>query len=417
MKALVYSVAPVRWAFCKAVGLAWKRVYYGAVAPLRLVDRPIPELPGTDWVRLKTILGGICGTDLALVAQRGHPATILQAFSRFPAVLGHENVAVIDQIGSDVTDWRRGQRVCVEPAIGCRGRGIHPPCPECAAGRSTLCQHAGDDRLPPRALIGLNTLTGGSWAQYFVAHQSQLHAVPDAVADDVAILVDPVASAAHAVLRRRPLPGESILVHGSGIIALGIVASIRALGHDNDITLIARHAFQADLAARLGATNVLRPPPRHRRLRRTSMADRYDAVARQVRGKRLAGRFGNQALIGGFDLTFDCTGTGIGLTDAIKWTGSRGTVVAVGTSGITLLDTTSIWFEELSVIGANGRQIETCDGKKLHTYDLIFDWLQSDRLKLSVIPVTRFKLADYGRAFAHLLNRGRHPIVKAAFEP
>ena len=422
MKALVYHDSAARWVACKLAGLITRQAFYGPLAPLKLADLPRPELPGPEWVRLKTLLGGICGTDLALIAQRVHPGSMLSICSRFPTVLGHENAAVIDQTGDAATDWRPGQRVCVEPATGCRARGQDPPCRECAAGRPSLCQHVGDGPLPPRALIGLNPLTGGSWAEYFVAHRSQLFAVPDSLSSDAAVLVDPIASAAHAVLRRRPQPGESVLVNGSGIIALGIVASIRALGHENRITLTARHAFQAELARQAAAPDltarntacgldVLLIPPD------CSKRERFEIVARHVGGKRLAGRFGNQMLVGGFDLTFDCSGTGEGFTDALKWTRPRGTVVAVGTSGITLLETTPIWFDELSIIGANGRQIESAEGHARHTYALVLEWLASGRVNLSAFPVTRYALTDYRRAFGDLLSRGRHGIVKAAFQP
>ncbi|HKQ47245.1 MAG TPA: alcohol dehydrogenase catalytic domain-containing protein [Phycisphaerae bacterium] len=411
MKALVYDVSPFRWVICKVAGAVAQRAYYGALSGLRLVDRPMPELPGPGWVRLKTRLGGICGTDLALITQRQHPATILQAFASFPAVLGHENVATIDQVGDGVDDYRIGQRVCVEPALGCRARGTDALCRQCAAGRSSLCESAAENGFPPRSLIGLNARTGGSWAEYFVAHHSQLHLVNDSISDEVAVLLDPIASAAHAVLRRRPKPGEAILVCGSGIVALGIIAAIRALGHDNPITILARHAFQGELAGALGATSILRIP------RGAGNAERYDAIADAVGGRRLAGRFGNQALIGGFDLTFDCIGTGTSLTDAMKWTRSRGTVVLVGTSGIALVDTTPLWFNEIQVVGANGRQIE-CDGERpIHTYQLVLEWLRAGRLDLSAIPVARYKLSEYRTALGHLLARGRHPIVKAVFDP
>jgi threonine dehydrogenase-like Zn-dependent dehydrogenase len=411
MKALVYNLTPGRWIFRKAASFVSRHASFGPLSALRLRECPIPPLPGPDWVRLRTLLGGVCGTDLALLYQRNHPATFLQRFASFPAILGHENVACIDEIGPQVTGWEPGRRVCVEPAIGCIGRGVHPPCAQCAAGRPSLCEHRGDDHLPPRALIGLNTRTGGSWAEYFVAHQSQLHAVPDAIPDDTAVLVDPVASAAHAVLRRPPAPGESVLVNGSGIIALAIAACLRAAGHPNRVTLVTRQAYQAGLAARFWSVDPLVLP------RDARHSDRYDAVARRAGAYRVPGRFGNQGLIGGFDLTYDCTGTGRGLTDAIKWTRSRGALVSVGTSGITLLDTTPIWFDELSVYGANGRQIEADNGRALHTYDLVFDWLLSGRLDLSGIPVARFPLADYRALFRRLASRDRFPIVKAAFEP
>lgn len=410
MKALVYHISPAGWILCRAAMLLAKSACCGPLSGLRLVDQPIPDLPGPDWVRLRTRLGGICGTDLALITLSQHPATILQRFARFPAALGHENVADIDDVGANVAGWTRGQRVCVEPALGCPAAGAAPPCPQCAAGRTSLCQRTGDPRLPPRALVGLNPLTGGSWAEYFVAHVSQLHAVPDAVPDEHAVLTDPIASSAHAVLRRPPRPGETVLINGAGIIALGITAALRALGHDNPVTVLARHDFQARIASRLGATHIL-PAPRKAR-----PAERYDLVARHVGGRRIPARFGNQALIGGFDLVYDCTGNGAGMTDAIKWTRSRGSLVLVGTSGITLVDTTPLWFDELEIIGANGRQIETVAEKPVHSYRLVLDWMAAGTLDLSALPVATYRLADYRRAFGHLLRRGRHPIVKAAFD-
>lgn len=395
---------------CKAASIFSKEAFLGPFSGLRLVDRPIPEIPGPGWVRLKTILGGVCGTDLALIMQRNHPATILRQFAGFPAVLGHENVALIDEVGPEVTDWRAGQRVCADPALACEGRGLEL-CSQCAAGRGSICEYAGDDRFPPRVLLGLNRRTGGSWAAFFLAHQSQLHAVPDTVGDHAAVLVDPIASAAHAVLRRRPNPDERVLVNGSGIIALGVIASIRTLGCDNPITAIVRHPFQAELAKQMGATSVLRHP------RGMNKRDRYESVAKESHGVRLDGSFGNQVLVGGYDLAYECTGDRRGLTAVLKWTRSRGTVVAAGTTGIARIDTTPIWFNELTLVGANGRQLEDLDGVHRHSYDLVLEWLEKERLDLSMLSVIRYPLSDYRSAFRDLMNRSGKKIVKAVFEP
>lgn len=410
MKALEFNISPPRWIACKIGGWITHRAKYGRLSGLRLVDRPVPELPGPRWVRLRTILGGICGTDLSLVTLRNHPATILECFARFPAILGHENVAVVDAVGSGVRAWSPGQRVCVEPALGCAAREV-PLCGACSEGRVSQCAHPGDDRLPPRALIGLNSVTGGSWASYFVAHESQLHAVPDALADDMAILVDPLASALHAVLRRPPLTSEQIMISGSGIIALGVLAGLRAIRHAGRVICVMRHRFQADLARALGATEVLIQP------RGMTHAQRYDQVADTVDGKRLPARFGNRAMLGGVDVVYDCTGTGRGLTDALKWTRPGGTMVAVGTSGLTWLDSTPLWFDEINVFGANGRQIESFEGAHAHTYRLVLDWLASGRMTIGPLKVTRFALGDYRSAFQQLLTRSRHPVIKAVFAP
>ena len=220
-----------------------------ALSGLRLRDVPEPDLPGADWVRLRTLLGGVCGTDLNLVLQRLHPANILRSFTSFPIVLGHENVAVIDQVGSAVSGWEVGQRVTVESSLSCVVRGISPMCPQCAAGRFSLCDNYLEGNLPRGTMLGMNNFTGGSWAPHFVAHISQLHPVPDALDDETAVLVDPLACALHGVLRHRPADDERVLVQGAGIIGMGVVLGLRALGCGAAVTTLVRHPHQAERGA------------------------------------------------------------------------------------------------------------------------------------------------------------------------
>src|SRR5262249_55633832 len=173
----------------------------GRLGGLRVGDVPPPTLPRGDWVRLRTVLGGICGSDLALIGLRNHPATILQRFCSFPAVLGHENVAVIDEIGPEGRGWNLCQRVCVDSCLSLTPRHVQPVCRQCADGHPSLCENTDRGDLPAGLIIGLNSRTGGTWSSHFVAHQSQLVAVPDAIPDEIAVLADPIACAAHAVLR------------------------------------------------------------------------------------------------------------------------------------------------------------------------------------------------------------------------
>ncbi|MCK6455986.1 MAG: alcohol dehydrogenase catalytic domain-containing protein [Phycisphaerae bacterium] len=411
MKALVFDPPRARWPLTRLLGMVVPRTWTGPLGGLRLVDVPPPALPGEDWVRVRTRLGGICGTDLALITLRNHPATILQRFASFPAVLGHENVGTIDAVGSAVAGWRVGQRVCIEPSLSCAPRGIAPVCRSCAAGRISLCENTDRGRLPPGLMIGLNRVTGGSWSPCFVAHESQLVAVPDDVSDEQAVLVDPVGCGLHAVLRRLPEPHERVLVNGGGILAIGLIASLRALGHANRVVAVVRHPFQAECLRRCGADDV------RVHGRRMTTAERYDDVAAAIGGRRIAARFGNQAFVGGVELTYNCVGSGGSLTDAMKWTAPRGTVVMVGTSQIAVVDTTPLWFSELQVIGCNGRQRERLNDREMHTYEAVFELVRRGRLNLSGLLTHRFRLADYREALERLAFRGASGVIKAAFEP
>ncbi|HOW19514.1 MAG TPA: alcohol dehydrogenase catalytic domain-containing protein, partial [Phycisphaerae bacterium] len=355
-----------------------------------------------------------CGTDIAAVFQRTHPANILRVMTRFPVTLGHENVAVIEEVGEAVADWRPGQRVVVEPSLSCAVRGLRPPCRPCREGCFTLCERfldPGEHGLPPGMMIGWNSFTGGSWSREFVAHASQLYAVPDAVSDEEAVVVDPIASAVHAVLRRRPVDGERVLVIGGGIIGLGVVMAIRALGGSAGVTALVRHEHQAERMRTAGAneTIITRRGETHAR--------RYDAVAAAIGGRRIPSMFGNQAFIGGYDLTYDCIGTGRSLTDAMKFTRARGTVVEVGTSQIAVVDTTPLWLTELTVLGSNGRQFELYEGRRRHTYEVVFDLAAKGRLSLKGLLTHTFALDDYPKAFHALSSRRRSGVLKAAFRP
>ena len=409
MKALVYNPRPVRWALCKALGRFWRGAYWSRLSGLRCCDVPVPDLPGDEWVRLRTIMGGICGTDLGLVLQRSHPATVLRSLTSFPVILGHENVAVIDEIGSAVSGWSVGRRVCVEPAISCLVRGIEPPCPPCRRGWFSLCENITGGKLPDGTMIGMNSFTGGSWAPFFIAHRSQLHAVPDGMADETAVLIDPLACSLHAVLRRIPGDEERVVLIGGGIIGLGIVACLRAWGCRCSVTALVRHPHQADRMRSAGADTVLISP------RSAPAAKRYDQVAATVGGRRIPALFGHQTMVGGFDVAYDCVGSGRSLTDCMNFVRARGTVIEVGTTQISIVDSTSLWMSELTVLGAYGRQSERHDGKTQHTYDLVFDLLTSGRLDVRGWLSRTYRPAEYRRALADLTSAERCRIIKAAF--
>jgi threonine dehydrogenase-like Zn-dependent dehydrogenase len=410
MKALVYDIKPARWIACKALGRVWPSVFWSPMGSLKYTDIPKPQLPSDDWVLLRTKLGGICGTDMAMLTQRTHPANIVRSLTSFPILLGHENVAVVDEVGANVTEWRRGDRVVCEPSLSCIPRAVDPPCPSCAAGHFSLCESfGGRGQLDKGTMIGLNRFTSGSWSPYFVAHKSQLYRVPDALTDEQAVLVDPLACSLHAILRRPPTNDERVLVVGAGIIGLGVVMGIRALGSSTRVSIIARHESQAEHLKQAGANDVLVVP------RGSSRAELFDKVAALFGTERVVGRFGNQMMIGGADVVFDCVGTGESLANAMKFCKARGTVVAAGTSHIALVDTTALWFSELTVLGAYGRQFEDADGGHRHTYEMTFDLIDSGRLDINGLKVKTFLPSQYRDAFAAVGQRSESGICKIAF--
>ena len=258
MKALRIEITPWRFFYSQFFGRFTPRAFYSRFSALRLREIGEPELPGDDWVKVKTLLGGICASDVAAIFFRRRYDSFFTVFSSMPAVLGHENVAEIVQVGSAVNGFEVGDRVNVDAVLSCVPRGIDPPCEECRKGNSCLCRNFAEGKLPAGNVIGSNRLTGGSWSEYFVAHVSQLYKVPDAVPNEHAVLVDPLSCSLRTVLKRTPADDETVVVIGGGVIGLGVISWIRALGSKATIIAIGKYSFQRERALGLGANYAFR---------------------------------------------------------------------------------------------------------------------------------------------------------------
>ena len=452
MRALVYDIKPAQWVANKLIGFRWPSVFYSRLGGLRLTRVPVPPLPSPHWVRLRPLLGGICGTDISAIFQRPHPANILQAFSSRPALLGHENVSIVDAVGSSVTTFSPGDRVVVEPSLSCVPRGIEPLCQPCAAGLFALCENFTTGPLPVGSLIGWNSFTGGSWSDYFIAHESQLYRVPDAISNEHAVLIDPIAGALHAVLRYRPQsterilgtlgggniggsnvsgnndgptstpmttsqtassqaasPRANVLIIGAGPLAIGVVMSLRALGDTSRISVLVWSHAEGEMMQSKGADDYICVSSRD------GQQQRYSAVADRIGGQVLHARLTHYTLVGGFDVVYDCVGTSQALSDALKYARPRGTVIEVGTSQIGTVDTCPVWFSELNIIGANGRAFERYQGRVLHTYELLMELMLAGKIKLDGLLTHRFRIEQYQEAFATIANKATTGAIKVAF--
>ena len=70
------------------------------------------KTPGSGEVMIKVVSSAICGSDMHLYSGK-HP------YAKLPTTVGHELAGVIEEVGADVTRFKVGDRVCVEPLITC----------------------------------------------------------------------------------------------------------------------------------------------------------------------------------------------------------------------------------------------------------------------------------------------------------
>src|SRR4028118_2188920 len=90
------------------------------LSPLQLEDAPEPRLPTPEWVRVKPLLSGICGSDLGTLLADNSP--YFSPITSPPFVMGHEVVGVV---ADDNAGFRAGERVVLEPALAGVAGGRH----------------------------------------------------------------------------------------------------------------------------------------------------------------------------------------------------------------------------------------------------------------------------------------------------
>src|SRR4028119_2257242 len=133
MLSLVYRKSVPRYLLMRTGAKRIKNLETSRLSPLQLEDAPEPKLPTPEWVRVKPLLSGICGSDLGTLSADNSP--YFSPITSPPFVMGHEVVGVV---ADDNAGFRAGERVVLEPALGCAARGIDPPCPYCAPRRHAL---------------------------------------------------------------------------------------------------------------------------------------------------------------------------------------------------------------------------------------------------------------------------------------
>lgn len=381
----------------KAIGGRVPGILSGYAAPLRLVtiDAPSVERPG--WARLRTRLSGICGSDLGALS--GRTSLYFSGLVSMPFVPGHEVVA---DLVDDCEDLPAGTRVVIDPVLTCAARGVEP-CDGCASGATNRCSRITVGDLAPGLQTGFCADTGGGWGEVLTAHRSQLHVVPEGYSDEQAILVEPMACAVHTALRARVTANDRVLVSGAGSVGLLTTLALRILTGAGEITVVAKHGHQRELALALGATEVVAPGEALRRLRRATGAF-------QVKPEHSPAY-----LLGGVDVAVDAVGSKQSLETALHATRAGGRVVLSGMPDGA--DLSAAWFRELEVVGSysSAQREAAADGRA--AFDIAVELVAGDAVSRLAKTVASYPLHRWREALDHAHGAGRLGTVKVAFDP
>ena len=180
--------------------------FYHGPRTFRAGTAPVP-VPGPGEALLRVRRVGICGTDLHIF--QGH----LESRVPHKGIIGHEAYAEVAEAPGD-SGFRAGDRVVVEPLAFCGS------CRACRMGASYICYNL--------KVLGVD-LPGGM-QDYWAVPTARLLRVPDALSDDHAALIEPLAVATHDVARAGVKAGDAVLVFGGGPIGTLIALVSRHRG-------------------------------------------------------------------------------------------------------------------------------------------------------------------------------------------
>lgn len=199
-----------------------------APSVIRIDTRPIPEA-GRGEVRIRLKMAGICGSDVSIF--QGHRPDLV-----LPLVIGHEGLGFVDQIGDDVTGLAVGDRVVIEPNFPCG------QCSFCWEGRGNIC--------PNKRIFGVRET--GCFAEYAIVPARFAWKIPDTIADDDAVMIEPTAVALHTLYSSPARPGDTIAVVGLGAIGLLVCQLAVRMGYS--VLAYDRLPEKVAVAASLGAS-------------------------------------------------------------------------------------------------------------------------------------------------------------------
>ena len=188
---------------------------------------PAPA-PDNDEVLIEVIQAGICSTDLEIV----------KGYMNFSGVMGHEFVGKVVGGAADL----KGKRVVGEI--------------NCVCGKCDMCQSGLSNHCRKRRVLGIQG-KDGAFAEYLTLPRRNVHVLTEALDNDQAIFVEPLAAALQ-IVKQVPLESrQKVVVVGDGRLGLLAVQVLAHYGGKGKVVLLGKHEEKLMFAEKRGIQGIL----------------------------------------------------------------------------------------------------------------------------------------------------------------
>jgi threonine dehydrogenase-like Zn-dependent dehydrogenase len=289
-----------------------------------------PRKPGEALIRIRK--AGICSTDLELV----------KGYYPYTGILGHEFVGEV--VAAEDASWL-GQRVVGEINVACN------LCEQCLNGRPTHCEN--------RTVLGIVN-RDGTFAEFSTLPITNLHRVPDAVPDEMAVFTEPLAAAVEIQEQVQIKPTDRVLLIGAGRLGQLIAQTLALTGCD--LRVLARHDLQQNLL--------------------------------KGRGIRIIPE--EEIKPGRWDIVVEATGSPRGFSLARRAIRPRGTLVMKSTyAGEMSVDMSSIVVDEINIVGS-----------RCGPFEPALRLMESKQVDPTILIANEFTLGEVLKAFERAAQPG-----------
>ena len=181
-----------------------KALTFQSEGEVKITDVPKPSIKGSGDALVKVTLGAVCGSDLHIL--HGH-SPINEG-----AVLGHEFVGVIEEVGAEVKRFKPGDRVVASFFTSC--------------GHCALCRKGWFNQCVDKGTFGHGEYfgdLGGGQAEFVVVPKADhsMEPIPPTLSDEQAIFVGDILSTGFFGVERAEIkPGDVVAIIGAGPVGL-----------------------------------------------------------------------------------------------------------------------------------------------------------------------------------------------------
>ncbi|EFM08553.1 Alcohol dehydrogenase zinc-binding domain protein [Paenibacillus curdlanolyticus YK9] len=311
-----------------------------------------------DGIILKLEATGVCRSDW-----HGWAGHMTNAMQPLPHILGHEMSGIIEEVGSNIRNFKKGDRVIVPFS---QGDGT---CPHCQSGHHNVCDNM--------KMVGFNF--EGGFAQYVHIPNADLNLLhlPDGVDFLTASAMGcRFMTAFHGVVSRGSVrPGEWVAVYGSGGVGLSAIQIASAAG---------ANVIAVDIADD-----------------KLEFAKQFGAVA-TVNSKNVnAPQAIKELTKGGANISIDALGIQDTVISSLLSLNKRGRHVQIGISpnpngGMTPVPVNLIMMNELSLLGSVSMPIPE--------YREMLQMVEKGKLNPGRLVTKQIALDDINSAFEDMTN-------------